>query len=194
MEDIIGRFQTQNAQLRTALQALCPDIVNKAVFETLNRFDDELSGNPHDDKLKSAVKQMFADFSSMCSRDLRRQIAGGRTGPTGTEFVEFFGYINFLKDCDAGVQWTLFMPDAVKKQQNGFQVDSFTCKKMPAIRFIGLELSQVADEDAKTRSLVFKTLDAMTQYRCGFDYDLLFMHHYGKTWMSARGTASGDAL
>ena len=164
------------------------------MFDTLDRFDRALDGHIHDEQLRLAVSRMFSDFSSMCDPNLRHEIAGGITGSTGTDYVEHFGYINALKEHDAAVQWSLFMPDTVKKQQNGFNVDSFTCKKMPAIRFIGRELSDVPDEDANTRSLVFKTLDTMAQYRSGFDYDLLFMHHYGKTWTSVPGTASGAAL
>lgn len=180
IEGVLARFKAQNAKLRACLRALEPDLVNKAVFDTLDRFDRALDGHIHDEQLRLAVSRMFSDFSSMCDPNLRHEIAGGITGSTGTDYVEHFGYINALKEHDAAVQWSLFMPDTVKKQQNGFNVDSFTCKKMPAIRFIGRELSDVPDEDANTRSLVFKTLDTMAQYHSGFDYDLLFMHHYGK--------------
>lgn len=31
------------------------------------------------------------------------------------------------------------------------------------------------------RRELFKTLDALPQYRSGFDHDLMFMHHYGKS-------------
>lgn len=55
----------------------------------------------------------------------RQFFSGGITGSAGTDSVDVFGYINFLKDCDASVQWTLFMPDFAKQQQNGFRVDSF---------------------------------------------------------------------
>lgn len=50
----------------------------------------------------------------------RQFFAGGITGSAGTDSVDVFGYINFLKDCDASVQWTLFMPDFAKQQQNVF--------------------------------------------------------------------------
>ncbi|NLO84746.1 MAG: hypothetical protein GX096_04865 [Clostridiales bacterium] len=57
---------------------------------------------------------MFTDFSVMRERGVREQIAGNKTGPEGINSVERFGYINHLKDCDARVQWTLFMPDTVQ--------------------------------------------------------------------------------
>ena len=113
----------------------------------------------------------------MSKRDVREIIAGNKTGPTGTDHVSTYGYINCLKDCDAGVQWALFMPDVVAKQQKGFKVDSFEYKKMPAMRFIGLE--DDGSGNAEARRKLFSTLDSMSGYNSGFGYDVLFMHHYG---------------
>ena len=70
------------------------------------------------------------------------------------------------------------MPDLVKHQQKGFQVDSFEYKTMPAMRFIGKEF--VKGENTERRKDTFSTLDTMTEHNSGFSYDLLFMHHYGK--------------
>lgn len=67
----------------------------------------------------------------MKDEKVRKKIAGGITGPAGVDGVDFYGYINLLKDCDAAVQYTLFMPDVVKSQQNGFKVERFEYKKMP---------------------------------------------------------------
>ena len=182
IQGVFARFKEQNAQLRTYLSDLEPSgVVNAAVFKALDRFDDELSGLPHDKRLQDVVAQLFADFSVMRERSIRELIAGNKTGPTGTDSVDLFGYINYLKDCDAAVQWALFMPDVVEKQQNGFKVDSFEYKKMPAMRFIGRESREGdgLDNIANLKKL-FHTLDAMSDYKSDFDYDVLFMHHYGR--------------
>ncbi|MEA4890363.1 MAG: hypothetical protein VB070_12985 [Clostridiaceae bacterium] len=175
---VFARFKEQNAQLRSFLLELAPSgVVNAAVFKALDRFDDELSGLSHEKCLQEAAARVFDDFSAMRERSIREQIAGNKTGPTGTDSVELFGYINELKDCDAAVQWALFMPDAVLKQQNGFKVDSFEYKKMPAMRFIGREGEDLAN--LETRKELFAVLDAMNAYKSNLDYDVLFMHHYG---------------
>lgn len=178
MQGVLARFKQQNSQLREFLKELEPSgVVNKAVFKILDRFDDQLSGLFFEGRLGEAVTKMFADFSVMRERGIREIIAGNKTGPTGTDHVDFFGYINCLKDCDAQVQWALFMPDLVKKQQQGFRVDSFEYKKMPAMRFIGKESTELANLEA--RKELFRTLDAMTGHKSDFDYDVLLMHHYG---------------
>ena len=178
MHGVFARFKEQNAQLRTHLQTLASSgVVNEAVFGALDRFDDELSGASHDARLRETVARVFADFSAMRECGVRAMIAGSKTGPEGVNTVELFGYINYLKDCDAGVQWALFMPDVVAEQQRGFKVDSFTYKKMPALRFIGREGEEFADMEIRRQ--LFRTLDALTEHRSGFDHDVLFMHHYG---------------
>ena len=123
------------------------------------------------------MASVFADFSVMGDRSVRAQIAGNKTGPEGVNSVDIFGYINYLKDCDAGVQWALFMPDVVARQQDGFKIDSFEYKKLPAMRFIGRE--GVDLDKAEARKQLFQTLDAMQAYKSGFDKDVFFMHHFG---------------
>ncbi|NSW54164.1 MAG: helix-turn-helix transcriptional regulator [Anaerolineae bacterium] len=178
MQGVLGRFKQQNDQLRACLKELEPaGVVNAAVFKALDRFDDELSGQPCEEGLRETVANMFADFSVMRERGIREKIAGNKTGPTGTDSVEVFGYVNYLKNCDAQVQWALFMPDTVKKQQQGFRVESFEYKKMPAMRFIGQELTDL--DNLEQRKELFRTLDAMSGYESDFGYDILFMHHYG---------------
>lgn len=178
MHGVFARFKEQNDKLRTYLKELEPSgVVNSAVFKALDRFDDELSGAPHDERLRETVAKVFSDFSVMQERSVREIIAGNKTGPTGTDSVEIFGYINYLKDCDAGVQWALFMPDVVERQQKGFKVDSFEYKKMSAMRFIGQECGE--HENMEWRKEIMRTLDAMNEYKSDFDYDVLFMHHYG---------------
>jgi len=182
MQGIFARFKNQNAQLRAHLKAIEPSgVVNHAVFKALDRFDDELSGKTHASDLRDVVSKMFTDFTVMRDRNIRKQIAGGKTGPTGTDSVDFFGYINLLKDCDACVQWALFMPDLVAKQQDGFKVEKFEYMKMPAMRFIGKESCEGDGLDTvEGLQKLFNTLDAMSEYKSGFDYDVLFQHHYGK--------------
>ena len=178
MQGVFARFKEQNAQFRTYLSELEPSgVVNAAVFKALDRFDDELSGLAHDKRLQEVVAQVFADFSVMRERSIREQIAGNKTGPTGTDSVDLFGYINYLKDCDAGVQWALFMPDMVERQQKGFKVDSFEYKRMSAMRFIGREGDDL--DNIEVRRKLFRILDGMNGYKSDFAYDVLFMHHYG---------------
>ena len=178
LHGVLERFKAQNARLRAYLQELEPSgAVNAAVFAALDAFDQELAGMPHDEGLRETVAGMFANFSVMQDRIIRKAIAGSKTGPTGTDSVTRLGYINYLKDYDAQVQWTLFMPDMVKRQQQGFQVDSFTYKTLPAMRFIGREEEDPTDIAA--RKLVFETLDQMQAYASGFDEDVFLMHHYG---------------
>ena len=184
MQGVLARFKEQNAKLRGFLKELEPSgVVNNAVFKALDRFDDELSGNTHDENLRKTVAKVFADFSVMRERSIRKIIAGSKTGPTGTDSVEIFGYINYLKDCDAGVQWTLFMPDKVKNQQKGFSVDTFEYRMMPALRFVGFECADDFNKDMandiELRKKMMHILDSMQEYKSGFDYDILFMHHNG---------------
>lgn len=179
MDGIIGRFSEQCRQLRTDLNALAPSgLVNMAVFDALDILEEELAGRTHADELKKAVNNVFTDFSTIKDTETREKFAGGITGHTGTNTVDFFGYINCLKDCDAGVQWTLFMPDLVKQQQNGFRIERFSYRKLPAMRFIGIEKD--FSEDAPGLAELQYTLDAMEEYRSGFDYDAILLHHWGR--------------
>jgi AraC-like DNA-binding protein len=177
-QGVFARFKEQNAQLRAYLSELAPSgVVNAAVFKAFDRFDDALTGIPDDKRLRETVAKVFADFSAMRERGIREQIAGDKTGPAGVNYVDVYGYINYLKDCDAGVQWALFMPDMVERQQKGFKVDSFEYRKVPAMRFIGREGAGL--ETMEVRKKLFHTLDAMDEYKSDFDYDVLLVHHYG---------------
>ena len=182
MQGILARFRNQNAQLRAYLKEIEPSgIVNSAVFNALDRFDDELSGKTDFDDLRDVISKMFTDFSVMRDRKIRKQIAGGKTGPTGTDSVDVYGYVNLLKDCDARVQWTLFMPDAVEKQQKGFKVEKFEYIKMSAMRFIGKESCEGNGLDSvEGLKKLFSILDTMSEFKSGFDFDVLFGHHYGR--------------
>lgn len=178
MKGVIARFKEQNTRLRAYLSELEPSgVVNPAVFKALDHFDSELSGLSHDKYLQEVVIRMFADFSVMRERGIREQIAGNKTGPAGTDTVNFFGYINCLKNCDAAVQWALFMPDMVQRQQDGFHVSSFEYKTMPAMRFIGREGEEFTD--IESRKEIFAVLDTLSEYKSDLEFDAFFMHHYG---------------
>jgi AraC-like DNA-binding protein len=178
LQGVLARFKEQNTQLRLFLKELEPSgVVNPAVFKALDRFDEELVGNVQDESLQAATSRIFADFSAMRERGVRELIAGDKTGPSGTDSVDRFGYINCLKDSDAGVQWALFMPHMVQQQQKCFKVDRFEYLQLPAMRFVGREGEDLGD--VAVRKELFHTLDTMKEYQSGFDYDLLFMHHYG---------------
>ena len=178
MQGVFARFKEQNARLRAYLHELdASGVVNESVYRALDEFDYELAGVPHAEELREAVTSVFSDFSAMQKRSVREVFAGNATGPTGTDSVELFGYINVLKNCDAAVQWALFMPDLVQQQQNGFQVQSFEYLKLPAMRFIGREGEDLAD--IEFRRACFSVLDELDDFKSGFDYDVLFMHHNG---------------
>ncbi|MDR0883817.1 MAG: AraC family transcriptional regulator [Oscillospiraceae bacterium] len=189
LHGVLARFKEQNAKLRTWLKELEPSgVVNAAVFTALDRFDRELSGDLRDAgptadvSLKAVVGQMFTRFSVMRERDTRRLIAGNQTGAFGTDNQGFVGYINFLENSDAAVQWALFMPGVVAKQQKRFSVASFEYRKMPAMRFIGQESewNKKKKRPFLDRDATFRTLDTLSNYKSGFDYDVCFTHHYGK--------------
>lgn len=92
MQGVFARFKEQNAKLRIYLSELEPSgVVNPAVVKALDRFDDELSGLAHDKRLQEVVAKVFADFSVMRERSIRKQIAGNITGPLGTKGVDYFG-------------------------------------------------------------------------------------------------------
>lgn len=176
---IFGKFLAQNALLRETLASLKPSgNVNPPVFEALDRFDDELLGNTHTAELIEAVTAVFSDFTALRVRETRELFAGSPTGHFGTDWVETYGYMNFLSDCDSAVQWALFMPDLVQQQQKGFRMESFEYKKLPAMRFIGKEKDFSRDPEGLEE--LFHTLDLLSEYRSGFDWDMLFIHHRAK--------------
>jgi hypothetical protein len=199
IQGVFARFKEQNARIRKYLKELEPSgVVNTPVFKALDIFDDELSGHLFsgsrpDDKLQDLAAKIFVDFSIMGEHSVREQIAGNKTGIHGTDSVDIFGFINYLKGSDAQVQWCLFMPDKVEDMQKGFKVESFENRKMPAMRFIGRECEHVEDtmtrlnlsdiearrEGAKESKELFHILDTMSEYKADFEYDVLFMHHYG---------------
>lgn len=143
MQGVFARFKEQNTKLRVYLKKLEPSgVVNAAIFGALDRFDDELSGAPHDERLRETVAKMFADFSVMRDRGVREKIAGYSAGSMHKTDM---GYINYLKDCDVAVQWALFMPEVVKKHGHKINRDSFEYIEIGKVRFIGKEFSKNPD-------------------------------------------------
>jgi len=181
MQGVFARFRDQNSQLRAHLMELAPSgVVNDAVFQALDRFDDELSGKASDARLRETVASVFDDFSLMQKRRVRELVAGGKTGSFCTDSVELYGYINYLKDLDATVQWALFMPDKVENQQKGFRLDSFEYKKLPKMRFIGLEAFE-GDEPNNREAVtsLFSCLDGLSTYQSEIAFDIFLVHHFG---------------
>ncbi len=97
-KSIVGGFLRQNKLLNAELSKLEPSgVVNTAVFDALNCLNDEFMGKTHADLLKEAVEAVFNDFGALRSTDIRRKFAGSVTGSAGTDSVEVFGYVNFLR-------------------------------------------------------------------------------------------------
>lgn len=143
MQGVFARFKEQNAKLRVYLKKLEPSgVVNAAIFGALDRFDDELSGAPHDERLREIVDKMFTDFSVMQERGVREIIAGYSACSMHKTDM---GYINYLKDCDVAVQWALFMPEVVKKHGHKINRDSFEYIEIGKVRFIGKEFFKNPD-------------------------------------------------
>lgn len=179
IEDVIEVFKKQNSVLSEILCALEPSgLVNPAVFGALERFDKALSGETGFDDIDSAVSALFSNDGGLLDCSVRAKIAGGKTGSAGTDTVDYFGYLNILKDCDAGVQWALFMPEVVKNQQKGFNVKSFEYKKLHAMRFIGFEGGEY--DDVCKRTAKMRELDSLNEYASEIKHDVLFIHHYGR--------------
>lgn len=177
IQGILLRLKEQNLKLRTLLRELKPaELVNKAVFNMLDNYDTVLSGVLQDDQLQEIVSKIYTDFSIMYDRGVREKIAGYREESVKKACR---GYIDHLKDCDIALQWTIFMPDLVNSQLNGFKIENFEYREFSALRFIGMEGENFADVNQRMEKM--SILDAMQEYKSGFDYDILFMHHYGLT-------------
>lgn len=160
---LFGHYRYQLHEYLKKLDKNFPGVVNKPVFTALERIGAAIPGAHKSDLwLHEAVDPALSDFSAMRERAMREGVAE---------------YVHMLQGYDNSVQWTLFMPGVVKKQQKGFKVDSFEYLEFPALRFIGAEGEEFTDMERRVEH--FRALDAMREYNSGFDYDILFMHHYG---------------
>ncbi|MDD4414813.1 MAG: hypothetical protein PHR14_09785 [Oscillospiraceae bacterium] len=177
MQGVIARFRAQNTKLRAYLNRLNPSgAVNRAVFKALDRFDDELSG-PHDPRLRETVAAVFADFSVMQNRSVREKIAGYGAG---SMHATDMGYINYLKDCDSGVQRALFMPEAVKNHGHKINRDSFEYIKIGKVRFIGLEFAKNPDIHlSRPDESLPKLIPLLTEYGKEITSLCHLEHHHG---------------
>lgn len=162
MQSVFARIKEQNAKLRGYLKELEPSgIVNTAIFKVLEKFDNALSGKPQDERLNETVSKVFADFSVMRERGVREIIAGYSAGSIQINT----GYIWSLKNCDAGVQWALFMPDSVR---NGLETKKWNREKFEYIkigktRFIGQTIEH-DDVDEVFESLEPYAADITIEY------------------------------
>lgn len=160
---LFGHYRYHLHEYLKKLDAEYPDLVNKPVFNKLNEIENAIPGTHKSDLwLHEAVDPALKDFSAMSDRALRKKVAE---------------YVVMLKEIDNSVQWTLFMPDFVKNQTKGFKVDNFEYRKLPAMRFIGKEGEEFSDIEKRLE--IMRILDSMKDYKSEFDYDILFMHHYG---------------
>lgn len=161
---LVCHYRYQLYEYLKRLDSEYPDTVNKPVFTALERIMSAIPGAHTSDLwLGEAVAPQLADFSAMKERTMREKTAR---------------YVLLLKEFDNSVQWSLFMPDCVKNQMNGFTVENFEYRDYPAMRFIGVEGEEFFD-DTEKRISAMKALDDMQEYKSDFDYDILFMHHYG---------------
>ena len=160
---LLGYYRNNLREYLENLEAENPGLVNPPVFTAIKRISDRIPGAHTSDLwLHEAVDPALKDFSAMKSRDLRKKVTD---------------YVMELQGCDNNVQWTLFMPDFIKNQTNGFAVDSFEYKKFPAMRFIGMDDKKINGMEERVNAM--KVLAAMTEYKSDFDYDTLFIHHHG---------------
>ncbi|MBS6475419.1 MAG: hypothetical protein KH354_05495 [Clostridiales bacterium] len=62
----------------------------------------------------------------------------------------------------------------------GAVIEHWEYRKLPPVRFVGLEFFCGSDDWATTRQKVISVLDKMPEYASGFDYDLTLTHHFGR--------------
>ncbi|GHV40115.1 hypothetical protein FACS189490_04830 [Clostridia bacterium] len=145
------------------LDANYPGIVNPPSLADLDYMSKLFSGNQSGDLwLNECVDPSITNFAMLHKRSVREKVDQ---------------YVTEVSTTDNRIQWALFMPDFVKKQvgDSGIEVAGFEYRRMSAFKFIGVE----TDDNAK-RDEIFRALDAMPEYKSGFDHDLLFQHHYGR--------------
>ncbi len=176
--DVIDGFRQQTARLRALVSSMEPqDVVNPAVYKALDALDRVLAGQGDDPEVTAAATRVLADPAALADPDVRKLFAGQKTGPAGVNTVELFGYINTLKNIDAGVQWALFMPDAVRNQQKGFRLTHFAYRTLPAMRFVCIPESDETDEAARGKA--FAALDALAEAVQDLPWDIYLSHHNG---------------
>jgi len=160
---LFGYYRNNLYSYLKKLEAQNPGMVHPPVFTALELINKSIPGAHTSDLwLHEAVDPVMKDFSALSDRVLRDKLDG---------------YVQLLGGFDNSVQWTLFMPDVVKDQTKDFKVENFEYRTCPAMRFIGAEGEEYSD--VERRGEIFRVLDGMSEYKSGFDHDILFMHHYG---------------
>ena len=87
------------------------------------------------------------------------------------------GHVRRLEHYDSSLQWTLFMPDYVKRQSVGFELRRLEYREYPAMRFVGAEGDEY--DDVERRAALFGKLDALAGHQSDFGHDVRLMHHNG---------------
>lgn len=159
----VGYYRNNLYAYLKRLDAEHPGIVNPPVLAELDRMSRQFPGSHVSDLwLSERVDPAITDFSMLRDRAVREKVRL---------------YVADICDYDNRIQWTLFMPDFVKKQagETGITLDSFDYHKMPAMRFIGVEAGW------DQRGEIIRVLDSMQEYKSGFDHNIIFMHHFGRS-------------
>jgi len=177
VQGVFARIKEQNTKLRAYLRELEPSgVVNSEIFKVLDRYDEALSGKPHDEQLNELVAKVFADFSVMRERNVREVLTGYNAGSIHINT----GYIWNLKNCDAGVQWALFMPDSVKNglESKKWKREKFEYIELGKTRFIG----QTVEHDNVDE--VFESLEPYAA-DIPIKYSYCYLTHFnGQEWQS----------
>ncbi|MDR1600290.1 MAG: hypothetical protein LBS11_10555 [Oscillospiraceae bacterium] len=162
---LVGYYRNNLLQYLKRLDAAHPGVVNPAALSALEDMSKQFPGSHASDLwLNECVDPSVTDFSALRDRAVREKVCR---------------YVSNVSSTDNRIQWSLFMPDAVKRQlaNAGVELIYFEYRTLPAFRFVGKELDESVPD---TRAEAARVLDAMPEHASGFDYDLLFQHHYGK--------------
>jgi hypothetical protein len=141
------------------LDAQNPGLVNPPALAELERMSKQFPGSHVSDLwLNECVDPAITDFSMLRSHAIREKVER---------------YVMNISNCDNSIQWTLFMPDFVKKQvgKTNIELISFEYLRLPALRFIGKE----GDVD-----LALPELAVPDKYVCEkMPYNCRIIHHNG---------------
>jgi len=148
------------------LDAQFPGVVNKPVFAAIERISKSMPGAQHSDLyLNTCVDPAITDFSVLRDRSMREKVAQ---------------YVQYLKECDNSVQWTLFMPEVVKKHGLKINRDSFEYTAIGKVRFIGLEFSKHPDIHlSRPHESLPKLIPLLPEYGTAITAICHLEHHHG---------------
>jgi AraC-like DNA-binding protein len=158
---LAGYYRSNLFSYMKRLNAQYPGVVNPPALLELERMNKHFPGSEVGDLwLNDCVDPAITDFSMLRDHAVREKVER---------------YVSQISEIDNCLQWTLFMPDFVRKQvgDTGITLEAFAYRTLPAMRFIGVEGA------FDRRGEIMRVLDVMPQYASGFDYDVILMHHYG---------------